>query len=275
MDQRVIVITGASDGIGAEAARTLHARGNAVVVVGRSPAKTEQVARSLGVPFYIADFAKLSDVRRLASDLRRDFTRIDVLANNAGGIFGERELTVDGHEKTMQVNYLAPFLLTHELMDVLIASRASVLNTSSIAAKVFSRFDINDLEVTDRYSQRVAYGNAKLENILFTFELHRRFHEQGISTAAFHPGNVASNFANDTNSLMRYVYHSPLRKLFLISTTKGADNLIWLASTTPGKDWQSGKYYIKHAISDSLGAQAFDPENARLLWEKSLDFIGA
>jgi hypothetical protein len=74
---------------------------------------------------------------------------------------------------------------------------------------------------------------------------------------------------------MRYVYHSPLRNLFLISTAKGADNLIWLASTTPGKDWQSGKYYIKHAISDSLDVQALDPENARLLWEKSLGFIGA
>jgi hypothetical protein len=74
---------------------------------------------------------------------------------------------------------------------------------------------------------------------------------------------------------MRYVYHSPLRNLFLISTAKGADNLIWLASTTPGRDWQSGKYYIKHSISDSLDVQALDPENARLLWEKSLGFIGA
>ncbi|MGA2432836.1 MAG: SDR family NAD(P)-dependent oxidoreductase [Acidimicrobiales bacterium] len=275
MDPRVIVITGASDGIGAEAALTLHARGHSVIVVGRSPTKTERVARGLGVPFYVADFADLSQVRKLAADLRRDLRRIDVLANNAGGIFGTREVTVDGHEKTMQVNHLAPFLLTHELMDVLVASRASVLNTSSIAAKVFSRFDINDLEGTTHYSPRVAYGNAKLENILFTFELHKRFHDQGISTAAFHPGNVASNFANDTNSLMRYVYHTPLRKLFLVSTTKGADNLIWLASGTPGTDWQSGKYYIKHAVSNALDPQARDPEIARLLWEKSLALIGA
>jgi NAD(P)-dependent dehydrogenase (short-subunit alcohol dehydrogenase family) len=275
MDQRVIVITGASDGIGAEAARTLHARGHSVVVVGRSPKKTELVARSIGVPFYVADFAILGEVRQLASDLRRDLARIDVLANNAGGIFAKRELTVDGHEKTMQVNYLAPFLLTHELMDVLIASRASVLNTSSIAAKVFSRFDINDLEVAKDYSARVAYGNAKLENILFTLELQTRFHDQGISTAAFHPGNVATNFANDTNSLMRYVYRTPLRKLFLVSTAKGADNLIWLANGTPGKDWQSGKYYIKHSISNSLDRQALDPEISRLLWERSLAFVGA
>ncbi len=275
MDQRVIVITGASDGIGAQAARTLHERGHHVVVIGRSPAKTERVAKELDAPFYVADFADLSQVRRLAGELRRDLTRIDVLANNAGGIFGTRELTVDGHEKTMQVNHLAPFLLTHELMDVLIASRASVLNTSSIAAKVFSRFDINDLELASRYNPRVAYGNAKLENILFTFELHRRYHDQGIATVAFHPGNVASNFASETNSLMRYVYHTPLRRLFLVSTVKGADNLIWLASGTPGVTWQSGAYYIKRSISHSLDRQALDPENARLLWEKSLAFIGA
>jgi NAD(P)-dependent dehydrogenase (short-subunit alcohol dehydrogenase family) len=275
MDQRVIVITGASDGIGAEAARTLHGRGFSVVVVGRSASKTERVASELKVPFYLADFADLSQVRRLAGELRRDLPRIDVLANNAGGIFGARELTVDGHEKTMQVNHLAPFLLTHELMDVLIASRGSVLNTSSIAAKVFSRFDVDDLEVATHYSPRVAYGNAKLENILFTFELHRRYHDQGISTVAFHPGNVASNFASETNSLMRYVYHTPLRRLFLVSSDQGADNLIWLASGTPGETWQSGQYYIKRSISNSLDRQALDPENARLLWERSLAFIGA
>jgi NAD(P)-dependent dehydrogenase (short-subunit alcohol dehydrogenase family) len=273
MEKKTIVITGASDGIGAQAARALHARGNSVVVVGRSPTKTQAVGNELSVPYYVADFTKLSDVRRLADELRRDLSRIDVLANNAGGIFGARELTVDGHEKTMQVNHLAPFLLTHQLMDLLIASKASILNTSSIAATLFSDFDINDLEGATHYTQRRAYGNAKLENILFTRELHTRFHDQGISSVCFHPGNVASNFASDTSSLMRFVYHTPLRKLFLISSEKGADNLIWLASGTPDEDWQSGAYYIKHAISTKLDKQALDPENAHLLWERSLAFI--
>jgi NAD(P)-dependent dehydrogenase (short-subunit alcohol dehydrogenase family) len=273
LQKKVIVITGASDGIGAEAARALHALGHTVVVVGRSPTKTEAVAKKLDVPFYVADYTSLDDVRRLASELHHDLARIDVLANNAGGIFGARELTADGHEKTMQVNYLAPFLLTHLLMDTLLASKASILNTSSIAQKLFSNFNINDLEVASNYSQRLAYGNAKLEDILFTFELHRRYHDQGISSVAFHPGTVASNFASDTDSLMRYVYHSPLRKLFLVSTAKGADNLIWLASGTPGKDWESGQYYVKHSISSSLAKEAINPENARLLWEKSLSFV--
>jgi NAD(P)-dependent dehydrogenase (short-subunit alcohol dehydrogenase family) len=266
------VITGASDGIGAAAAHQLHAIGTTVVVVGRFPEKTKEVADGLHAEYYVADFTKLSDVRKLAGELRRDFPRIDVLANNAGGIFGKRELTVDGHEKTMQVNYLAHFLLTNLLMDVLIASKATVINTSSIAHKIFSKFDIDDLEVANGYTQRIAYGNAKLENILFTRELHRRYNEKGISTAAFHPGNVASNFASDTDSSLRYIYHTPLRRLFLISPAKAADTLVWLATTTPGKDWQSGEYYEKRKISKNIDAKATDPDLARELWELSVKF---
>lgn len=270
MNGKVMVITGASDGIGAAAARELQSKGAAVVIVGRSPAKTKAVAAELNAPAYFADFAKLSDVRRLADELRRDVPRIDVLANNAGGIFGRRQLTVDGHEKTMQVNHLAPFLLTNLLIDVLVASRATVINTSSAAHKLYSDFDIDDLEVANNYTQRVAYGNAKLENILFTRELHKRYHADGISTAAFHPGSVASNFASDTDSFIRYAYHTPLRRLLLISPAKGADTLIWLATTAPDRDWQSGEYYVKRKVSRSIDDKVNDGDLARELWEQSV-----
>jgi NAD(P)-dependent dehydrogenase (short-subunit alcohol dehydrogenase family) len=272
MDDAIVVITGASDGIGAAAARRLSAMGATVVIVGRSPAKTKAVADELCATHYVADFSKLSDVRKLAEELRRDLPRIDVLANNAGGIFGKRELTVDGHEKTMQVNYLAPFLLTNLLLDVLVASRATVINTSSVAHKVYSKFDINDLEVANNYTQKIAYGNAKLENILFTKELHRRYHSDGISTAAFHPGSVASNFARGTDSYIRYAYHTPLRRLLLRSPAKGADTLIWLATTTPGTDWQSGEYYVKRKISGNVDHRVNDANLARELWEQSANF---
>ena len=275
MRDKIVIITGASDGIGAEAARQLHAKGATVVIVGRSVAKTKAIAAELNVPHYLADYSRLSDVRRLADELRRDYPRIDVLANNAGGILGKREITADGHEKTMQVNHLAPFLLTSLLMEHLIASKATVINTSSVAAKVFSRFDINDIETANGYTQRIAYGNAKLDNLLFTRELHRRYHQQGISTAAFHPGNVASNFSAETDSYLRIVYRTPLRKLLLIPPSKGADTLVWLASTTPGEDWQSGEYYVKRKVSDNVDTQANDPEIARKLWEQSETFIAA
>src|SRR5271157_6112208 len=114
---KTIVITGASDGIGAAAARLLTAQDAQVIIVGRSPQKTPKVAGELNAPYYLADFSKLDDVRKLASQIKKDIPRIDVLVNNAGGVMGERRLTVDGNEMTIQVNHLAPFLLTNLLLN--------------------------------------------------------------------------------------------------------------------------------------------------------------
>jgi NAD(P)-dependent dehydrogenase (short-subunit alcohol dehydrogenase family) len=107
---KTIIITGASDGIGAAAARKLHSDGHHVIVVGRSAQKTEAVAAEIGAPYHVADFANLADVRRLARELEAAYPQIDVLANNAGGVFGDRTKTVDGFEKTFQINHLSPFL---------------------------------------------------------------------------------------------------------------------------------------------------------------------
>ncbi len=194
MAGRTIVLTGASDGLGAAAAKRLSRSGENVVVVGRSPQKTAAVAADIGADHFVTDFADLTQVRALADELLARYPRIDVLANNAGGMMGDRSVTVDGHEKTFQVNHLAPFLLTMLLLDRLIESRASVVNTSSVGNKLFGNLDIDDLESEHDYTAQRAYGNAKLENILFTKELHRRYHDAGISTAALHPGGVASNF---------------------------------------------------------------------------------
>jgi len=274
MAAKTIVITGASDGIGTAAARKLHADGHTVVVVGRSAQKTQAIAEELGAQYYLADFADLSQVRELADRLKADYPRIDVLANNAGGIFGARDKTVDGFEKTLQVNHLAPFLLTNLLLETLLASEAVVINTSSIAARIFAKVDLDDLNNETKYSANKAYGDAKLENILFTKELHRRFHSRGLSAVAFHPGNVATNFASDTTSLMRFAYHSPLQRLTgMITPEKGAQNLVWLAEGAPGADWVSGEYYEKQKIAKT-NEQAGDAELARRLWEISADGVG-
>ena len=266
---RTIVITGASDGIGAAAARTLSAAGHRVVIVGRSPEKTAAVAKDLGVPFHVADYADLTQVRRLADELRQAYPRIDVLANNAGGIMGGRAITRDGFEKTFQVNHLAGFLLTELLMPTLRASRATVIQTASAAARHFSRFDIDDLQNEKAYSPQKAYGNGKLANILFTRELHRRHGADGISAVAFHPGVVATNFASDTTHLMRLLYHTPvLNRLVLTSPDKGAAQLVWLARSTPGTDWEPGAYYEKQQVAGSAPA-AHDDTLAEALWESS------
>ncbi|MEC5181461.1 SDR family NAD(P)-dependent oxidoreductase [Arthrobacter sp. CG_A4] len=266
MTQRTIVITGASDGIGASAARILSKRGERVVVVGRSAEKTERIATEIGADFFVADFAVLAQVRRLAAQLKEKYPRIDVLANNAGGIMGKRELTADGHEKTFQINHLAPFLLTTELMEVLTASNATVINTAS-AANGFGKLDLEDLDAAKSYSTNRAYGTAKLANILFTSELNNRYAADGVSTAAFHPGVVATNFAAESTSPMRHAYKTFLSR-FLLSPEQGADTLVWLATATPGEDWISGAYYAKRALAKA-NKQAYDAELARELWERS------
>ncbi len=274
MTGRTIVITGASDGVGAAAARLLVEAGEQVVVVGRSPEKTAAVAESLQMPHHVADYSRLSEVRRLAAELSAAYPRIDVLANNAGGLMAStRTITEDGHELTFQVNHLAGFLLTTLLMDTLIASKASVIQTSSVAARVFSRLDLGDLNFDRRYQAHLAYGGGKLANILFTRELQRRFGDQGVNAAAFHPGVVGSNFASSASGLMRWLYSSPLASATMIRPAQGADQLVWLAEGTPGTDWTPGGYYEKRRLAKS-SPLADDADLARRLWEVSADLVG-
>lgn len=273
MKSKIIVITGASDGIGAAAARELKKLGHTVVIIGRSPEKTRAIATELKADYYVTDFAVLDEVRQLADKLRTKYPRIDVLANNAGGVFGDRRLTVDGHEKTFQVNHLAHFLLTTLLIDVLASSKATVINTSSAANKLFSNFDINDLDLSHGYTANRAYGNAKLANILFTQELHPRYAETGINAVSFHPGTVATSFASDSTSFLRFIYKTPLKKLLLTSPAKGADTLIWLATGVPGTDWTPGQYYVSRKESSAIAAAAQDPTISLSLWEQSERFV--
>lgn len=276
-DTKVVVITGASDGIGAAAARQLAAHGHTVVVVGRSAEKTRAVADEIDADRYVADFTRLDDVERLAGELRAAYPRIDVLANNAGGVFGDRAKTVDGFEKTFQINHLAPFLLTRRLLDTLVASRASVLQTSS-TVRFAQEIDLADLDHDRHYDPARAYSAAKLENILFTTELHRRYHADGLSAASFYPGNIATNFASDTTSpIMRVVRFLGTRpgigRALLSTPERGADQIVWLAEGTPGTDWQSGAYYYKRRASTPRNPQAVDADLARGLWERSEELL--
>lgn len=268
---QTIVITGASDGIGAAAARQLKARGHIVVLVGRSKSKTEALARELDARFHLADYTRLADVKRLAGELSA-YERIDVLANNAGGIMGERQITADGFEKTFQVNHLAGFLLTRLLIGKLKASRAKVIQTASMAANLWGKdFDVSDLDNEHDYEATKAYGRGKLENILFTRELDRRYRDSGVSAVAFHPGVVRSNFASETNNLMRFFYHSPLRYLFTISSAKSAKRLVALAEGAPGKDWQPGEVYDR---GKPMPVAFWDDGSAaRALWDKSEEMV--
>ena len=270
MTGRTIVITGASDGIGAAAARRLCQSGENVVVVGRTKSKTIAVAAELNADYFLADFADLSQARALAHELRSRYARIDVLANNAGAMPNTRQITDDGYDMTYQVNYLAPFLITTLLLDVLVDSHAAVVNTSSVTQKkLLRRVDVEDLESTDYRRPRKAYALAKLAIVLFTMELHRRYHSSGLSTAAFDPGFVDTNFAPASASrLIAVLRRTPVRRLAK-TADQGADQLVWLASSKSGTDWNSGEYYSRHRIAKA-SPRAYDPVLARDLWERSL-----
>ncbi|MGN5734807.1 SDR family NAD(P)-dependent oxidoreductase [Arthrobacter psychrochitiniphilus] len=269
--QRTTVITGASDGIGAAAAKILANPGDTLVLVGRSAEKTKAIAHELECDYFVADFTELDQVRTLAAELSQKYPRIDVLANNAGGVMGHREVTVDGHEKTFQVNHLAPFLLTTLLIEKLVADRATVINTSSAAHKVMAKFDIDDLDAVKRYRTNAAYGNAKLANILFTKELQRRYGDHGVNAVAFHPGVVASNFSAESVGPIKLAYSS-VAKRFLLTSAEGADTLVWLATTEPGTDWTPGEYYVRRKLTEP-SRQAQDPALALQLWEHSAAMV--
>lgn len=273
---RTIVLTGASDGIGAAAARRLASSGHRLLLVGRSVEKTTAIAQETGAEHFIADFARLDDVRALAQQIadRVGDGGIDVLANNAGGIFGDRTPTVDGFEKTIQVNHLAPFLLTNLLLPQLRRADAAIINTSSVGHRLFGHIDVDDLDNRKKYSANKAYGDAKLANVLFTKSLHTKFHPEGLSAVAFHPGVVRTNFAAGSSSVMRLIYRTPLKHLLTISTDTGGETLRWFIEGTPDETWFSGAYYDERVLSTRVNPQVDDADLAEALWRKSAELVG-
>lgn len=271
MTGKTVVVTGASSGIGAVTVRRLAEMGADVVPVGRSPERTREVAREVGAEPLLADFASFAQVRALADELLSHCPRIDVLVNNAGGLFTPRTVTEDGHEKTFQVNHLSTFLLTALLRDRLVrsAERAPVrvVTTSSLGNR-FGNVRLDDLEREKRpWNGFLAYCAAKLENILFTRELSRRLSGTGVEAVCLHPGNVATEFG--TGSLFPGLfYRNPLtRRVMLIPPEQGAAPLLRLASA-PAGELEDGAYYDRFQ-KGKANRQADDAELAASLWERS------
>jgi NAD(P)-dependent dehydrogenase (short-subunit alcohol dehydrogenase family) len=268
---KTIVVTGASSGIGAAAARKLASQGAVVVPVGRSASKTAEIARELGVEPLTADYASLNDVRRLAAELLDRCPRIDVLANNAGGLWTQRIVTGDGNEQTFQVNTLAPFLLTRLLVDRLRESGGRVVNTSTmLVAK--ADLDLNDLDTTGgKYHPHQVYNNSKLGAALLIREFSRRYPQ--VPVADFHPGIIASEFARDMKLqqlLMKTPLKRPLRRL-LKTPEQGAETLVYLATTT--RDGLSNRYYVE-SKPGTESAKVKDQAKGGRLWDISSERVG-
>ncbi|HEY1530236.1 MAG TPA: SDR family NAD(P)-dependent oxidoreductase [Galbitalea sp.] len=266
--QKTIVLTGASSGIGAVAARQLAKDGWDIAVVGRNPERTRAVAAETGGTAFLADYDRLDDVRALATALLAKYPRIDVLANNAGGLVGKRGTTADGHERTFQHNHLAPFLLTSLLTDRLVESGARVIGTASVANRL-GRIRLDDLDWTHRAYQGGwrAYGTSKIETILFARELARR---TSLTAYSFHPGSVRTSFGTDT-ALGRAAMR--LASITQIPPEAGAAPLLQLA-TNPSIDAPNGTYFDGLKPNGPTTSQGRDLTLAAALWDASAALVG-
>jgi NAD(P)-dependent dehydrogenase (short-subunit alcohol dehydrogenase family) len=260
----VAVITGASSGIGADAAARIAAAGWEVAVVGRHPERTRAVAADVGGTAFLADYDRLDDVRALAASLADRYERIDVLANNAGGLVHRRGLSADGIERTIQHNHLAPFLLTNLLMPQLATAR--IIGTASIA-NTFGRLRIDDLQWERRRWRGGwrAYGTSKIATIVFTRSLAAR----GLEAYSFHPGYVATSFGADSR-LVR-IGNRVTQGRIAIPVHEGATPLVHLA-TVADVGVPSGTYFDGLKPNGRVHRSARGAEEA--LWAESARLVG-
>lgn len=271
--EKTIVITGASDGIGRAACSALAGAGAHVVILGRNEAKTAAAARSImgatgsrTVTWVIGDLSRQTVVHEVAEHIRDAHPVIDVLINNAGALFLQRDVTPDGFERTFALNHLAYFTLTALLLPSLAASRftAQVINVASRAHKG-ARWNIHDLNLEHRYRGWLAYGNSKLANILFSKALARRVDSAKVAIQSLHPGLVSTRFAANNGSRGRLLRR--LMDLGSISVEEGADTMVWLAGAPP-QQLGTGSYWVKRT-SERPSRQAQSVTLADELWQTS------
>lgn len=272
MQGKVCMVTGASAGMGKEAALELARMGATVVIVCRNKergqiAQAEIQARSNNqkVDLILADLASQSSIREAAQQFKDKYQQLHVLVNNAGATFGKRRLNEDGLEMTFAVNHLAYFLLTNLLLDVIKTSApARIINVSS-DAHAWGYLNFDDLQNERGYGGLKVYGQSKLANVLFTYELARRLQGSGVTVNCLHPGAVASNFGQQDAGLLGVGLK--IVRPFLISPERGARTAVYLA-TSPEVEGVTGKYFVNCKEHKSARA-SYDEITQKRLWEVS------
>ncbi|MHB8133715.1 MAG: SDR family oxidoreductase [Anaerolineaceae bacterium] len=277
LNEKIVLVTGATNGIGKVTATELAKMGATVVIVGRKLQKTEivtnEIQRSLDgigiVDSIVGDLSSLKDIRLVAEKFLTKYDRLDVLVNNAGGFFSRRLESIDGYEMTLALNHLNYFYLTDLLVNVLKnSSPARIVNVSS-SAHYGSRIKFEDLQREKFYNGWRAYSESKLMNINFTRVLAQRLKGTGVTANALHPGFVATNFGHGKGFFDWAIKFS--QSLLAISPQEGARTSIFLASSNE-LDGISGKYFT-NCREQRPSRAAMDDKSASRLWEISEDLV--
>ena len=268
MKDKIVLITGATDGIGKQTALELARMGAFVLLHGRDPVRGKAVVNEIKrstenkhVELLIADLSSLTQVRKLARDVEKNYPRLDVLVNNAGVYMRHHQLTEDGFEMTFAVNHLANFLLTNLLLDLLKMSSPSRVITVSSMAHQSAHFDFDNLQAEKRFEAYGVYANSKFANIAFTYELARHLKGTGITANTLHPGVIATK-------LLRAGFGS----MGGSSLEDGARTIVYLVASED-VDGISGKYFVD--CQERLTSEvSYDPVIQQELWKISEKLVG-
>ncbi len=276
MKGKICMVTGANSGIGFAAAEGFAAQGAHVAMVCRNRERGEEARRKLiehtgneQIELFVSDLSSQQSVRDLSEAFRSRRDRLDVLVNNAGGLFGKPMTSVDGYEMTFAVNYLAPFLLTHLLLDKLKTSGAArIVNVASVMQA--KELDLDEAAAPPKsYSSFQAYRTAKLAVIMMTYFMAERLAGSGITVNALHPGVIYT--PQSTKSVPGFI--RPLAKLFMRSPEQGARLILHLAAA-PEAASISGKYFAGNRRALSTVPVSYDERLQRKLYQRSLNWTG-
>ena len=278
MQGKICMVTGANSGIGKATALGLAQMGATVVMVCRDRARGEAAQSEIktksgnnAVDLLLADLSSQQSIRQLVENYKQRYAQLHVLINNAGVFRLTRRATVDGLEMTFAVNYLAPFLLTNLLLDVLKASAPARIVSVSSGAHEAGFIKMDDLQAEKRYRPMRAYGQSKLALVLFTYELARRLEGTGVTANCLHPGFVATNIGQGGLGLIGRTVAKFILAFLGISPEEGAKTSIYLASS-PDVEGVTGKYFVKSMPKESAPI-SYDESLQRQLWEKSAELV--
>ena len=277
MNGKTVLVTGGTNGLGLATARGLARLGAQVTIISRDGDKCSRVAEAIKleggnpVDFIAADLSLLSGIRLAAESFRERNKKLNVLVNNAGGIFNKRILTPDGFEMTFALNHLNYFMLTNLLLDMLKSSApARVINVASGLHRN-ARLDFQNLQGENRYSGFGAYGQSKLANVLFSYEIARRLEHSGVTVNVVHPGYVNTGLSLNNGFFFR-IFAGLSARLFGRKPEEGAKTSIYLASS-PNVEGVTGKYFVDCQPVDS-SPESYDEARAKKFWDVSLELMG-